>query len=114
MQQRKGITTNNAFHVKSAIKIIVHQLRVCKQKTTKVSPFEAHFGTKPNTPLSVMSTKHKLSNLSYENTVNYYLDGDTVMPEEILPDNKWVNGYRTDIEVEAGMTRAWQDANNRE
>ena len=36
------------------------------------------------------------------------------MPEEILPDDKWVNGYRSDIEVEAGMSRATQEAKTRE
>ena len=36
------------------------------------------------------------------------------MPEEILPDQKWIKGYRSDIEVEAGMTRASQEAQNRE
>ena len=92
-------STNNAFHVKYALKIIIHQLRICKQKTTQISPFKAHFGRKPNTPLSVISSKPKLSDLSYENIVNYYLDEDTVLPEEILPDDKWVNGYRSDIEV---------------
>ena len=51
----------------------------------------------------MISTTPKLSNLTYENIVNYTLDEDTVMPEEILPDDKWVNGYRGDIEVEAGM-----------
>ena len=65
-------STNNAFHVKHALKIIVHQLRKCKQKTAKISPFEAHFGRKPNTPLSVISARPKLSNPSYENIVNYY------------------------------------------
>ena len=62
----------------------------------------------------MISTTPKLSNLSYENILNYYLDEDTVMPEEILPDDKWVNGYRSDIEVEARMTRVSQDANNQE
>ena len=33
----------NAFHVKHALKIIIHQLQICKQRTTKISPFEAHF-----------------------------------------------------------------------
>ena len=108
-------STNNAFHVKYALKIIVHQLRICKQKTTKISLFEAHFGRKPNTPLSAIWTKLKLSNLSYENNiVNYYLDEDAVMPEEILHDDKWSNGYRIDVVVEAWMTRASQDAHNRE
>ena len=31
------------IHVKHALKIIIHQLRMCKQITTKTSPFEAHF-----------------------------------------------------------------------
>ena len=37
---------NNVFHVKHALKIIIHQLRVCKQETTKISLLEAHFGKK--------------------------------------------------------------------
>ena len=106
--------STNAFHVKQALKIIIHQLRICKQKTTQTSPFEAHFVRKPNTPLSVISTTPKLSNLTYESIVNYYLDVATVMPEEILPEDKWVNGYRSDIEVELGMSRATQEAKTRE
>ena len=46
--------------------------------------------------------------------VNYYIDEDTVMPEEIIPDDKWLNGYRSDIEVEKGMSRATQEAKSRE
>ena len=41
-------------------------------------------------------------------------DEETVMPEEILPDDKWVNVYRSDIEVEVGMTRATREARDRE
>ena len=95
-------STNNAFHENYALKIIIHQWRIFKQKTTKISSFEAHFGRKPNTPLGVISTKPILCNISYENIVNYYLDEDTIMPEEILPDEKWTNRYRSDIEVETG------------
>ena len=51
-----------------------------------------------------------MSNLSYESIINYYLDEDTVIPEAILPDEKYTNGYRNDIEVEKGMTRATKDA----
>ena len=94
--------------------MIIHQFRICKQRTTKISPFEADFGRKPNTPLSVTSTKPKFSNLTYENIVNHYSDEDTVMPEEILPDDKWVNWYRSNIEVEVGMSRATHEARERE
>ena len=103
-----------AFHVKHALKLIIHQLRICKQRTTKTSPFEAHLGRKPNTPLSVIATRPNLSNLTYKNIINHFLDEDTVMPEEILPDDKWVNGYRMDIEVEIGMTRVSNEAKDRE
>ena len=105
-------SANNAFHVKHALIIVIHQLRICKQKTTKISPFEAHFDRKPNTPLSVISTKPKLCNLSHENIVNHYLNEDIVIPEEILPDEKWLNGYRSDIEMETGTTGAAEEAHN--
>ena len=111
---QRGKKSTNTFHVKHALKIIIHQLRICEQKTTKISPFEAHFGRKPITQLSVISTTPNLCNLTYERIVNYYLDEDTVMPEELLPDDKWVNGYRSDIEVEVGMSRAMQEAKTRE
>ena len=31
-------SANNAFHIKYALKIIIHQLRICKEKTTKSRP----------------------------------------------------------------------------
>ena len=58
----------------------------------------------------MISTTPKLSNLTYKNIVSYYLVEDTVVPEEILRDDKWVNEYRSDIEVEIGMSRATQEA----
>ena len=61
----------------------------------------------------MISTIPKMCNLIYESIVNYYLDEDTVMPEEILPYDKWLNGYRSDIEVEKGMSRATQEAESR-
>ena len=109
---KKEKSANKSFHIKHAIKIIVH-LRTCKQKATKTSHFEAHFGRTPNTPLSVISTKPKISNLSFENIINHYLDEETVTPEDILPDEKWINGYRSDIEVKMNMTRDTRDAHER-
>ena len=51
---------NNTFTIEEAIKSIVYQLRICKQKTTNVTPFQSHFGRKPNTPLSKISTNTKV------------------------------------------------------
>ena len=104
---------NKTFTIKEAIKSIVYQLRICKQKTTNVTPFQAHFGRKPNTPLSNISTTPKLSNLSYENILHHYLDADTVPVEDYLDDNGWVTGDRSDILIEEAMQRAQVDAGRR-
>ena len=82
-----------SFNIKYAPKFIIQKLRICKQKTTKISLFEACYGRKLNTPMSVISTLRKLSNLSYENTIHYHLDEDTVIHESIPPDDKWISGY---------------------
>ena len=39
------------FSTSNAIKQIISDLRLSKQKTTKITPFEAHFGRPSNTPL---------------------------------------------------------------
>ena len=36
----------NWFHIKRALKTIIHQLLTCEQTTKKILPFEAHFGRK--------------------------------------------------------------------
>ena len=37
----------------------------------------------------------------------------TLTPEAILPEEKWDNGYRSDIETEKRVTRATKDTNDR-
>ena len=106
-------STNNTFTIKGAIKSIVYQLRICKQKTTNVTPFQAHFARKPNTPLSNISTIPKSSNLSYESILHHYLDVDTVPVEDYLDDNGWVNGDRSDILIEEAMQKAQVDSGRR-
>ena len=58
-------SANESINVTHNIEIIIRQHPIYKQKTTETSPFGAHFGGKPNTPLIII-TKPKLSNLSYE------------------------------------------------
>ena len=91
---------NNTFTIKEAIKSIVYQLRICTQKTTNVTIFQAHFGRKPNTPVSNISTIPRLSNLSYENILHHYLDAVTVPVEDYIDENGWVTGDRSDILIE--------------
>ena len=68
----------NTLSIKDAIKSIVYQLRICKQETTNVTPFQAHLRRKPLTPLNNKSTSTKPSNVLYQNFLNHYLDADTV------------------------------------
>ena len=103
---------NNTFTIK-AIKSIVYQLRICKQKTANVTPFQAHFGRKPNTPLSNNSTIPKSSNLSCENILHHYLDADTVPVDDYIDENGWVAGDRSDILIEEAMQKAQVDARRR-
>ena len=103
----------NSLTIKAALKSIIYQLRICKHKTTKLSPFDSHFGRNTNTPLSNISTKPHSSDLSYENIVNHYLDEETVTPNELLPEEHWGN-TRSDNEVEKNMCKATGDASTRE
>ena len=103
----------NTFTIKEAIKSIVYQLRISKQKARNVTPFQAHFGRKANTPLSNISTMPKSSNLLYENILRHYLDADTVPVEDYLDDSGWVTGDRSDILIEEAMTKAQVDSGRR-
>ena len=104
---------NTTFTIKEAIKSIVYQLRICKQKTTNVTPFQAHFGRKPSTPLSNISTSPKSTNLSYKSILHHYLDVYNVPVEDYLDDNGWVSGDRSDLLIEESMQKAQVDAGRR-
>ena len=103
---------NNTFTIKEAIKSIVYQFSIRKQKTN-VSPFLAHFGRKPNTPLSNISTIANSSYLSYENILQHYLYADTVPVEDYLDDNGLVTRDCSDILKEEAMQKTQVDAGRR-
>ena len=46
---------------------IIQNIRLIPNRITKITPFEAHFGRKPNTALSNIVTKSTKHNLSYKN-----------------------------------------------
>ena len=104
---------NNTITIKEAINSIVYQLGICKQKATNVTPFQARFEMKPNTPLSNISTISKSSNLSYENILNHYIDSDTVPVEDYLDNKDWVTGEKSNILVGEAMTKSQVDARRR-
>ena len=65
---------NSPYKLASDVAELIKTLRITPQATTKITPFEAHYGRKPNTPLSNICTKPKISNLSWENTKLSCLD----------------------------------------
>ena len=103
----------DTFSTAKAIKQIVSDLRLTKQKTTKITPFEAHLGRPANTPLRNISTLPSSQNLTYKKIVNHYLDAETVSAEDLLDENGWISANRSDIEIEQKMCQASLDAGQR-
>ena len=110
---KKSCSKNNKFTIKEAISSRVHQLRICKQKATYVILFQADFARKPNTSLNNISKVLKSSILTYEQTMNHYLEADTVPVEIYLDKNGWVSGDRSDVLIKEAMNRAHIDAGRR-
>ena len=103
----------NQFNVKTSINSIIYQLRICRQNTINVSPFEAHFGRKAITPLSNISTKPDPSSLTYKNILSKYLDLETVRWEELISEENWDNEERSDTELELNRDGLSKDAAKR-
>ena len=59
------------FSTSIAIKQIISDLRLSKQKTTKITPYEAQFGRPANTPLTNISTVPSSLNLTYQKFINH-------------------------------------------
>ena len=59
----------DTFSTSKAIKQIISASRLTKQKTTKITPFEAHFGRPANTSLRNISTTPSSLNLTYEKSL---------------------------------------------
>ena len=100
----------DTFPTSKAIKQIISDLRLTKQKATKVTPFEARFGRPANTPLRNISTTPSNLYLTYEKIINHYLEADTVPADDFLDKAGWVNPRRSDLEIEKSMYRAQQVA----
>ena len=100
----------NQLNVKASINSIFYQLRICRQKTINVSPFEAHFGRKADAPLSNISTKPDPTCLTYKNILNKYLDLETVRWEELITEENWDNEERSDIEFDLNKEQLSRDA----
>ena len=98
------------FNLKASINSKIYQLLICRQKTINISPFEAHFGRKANTPLSNISTETDPNSLTYKRILNKYLDLETVRWEELISEENWDVDARSDIELEINKDKLSKDA----
>ena len=100
--------------MKASINSIIYQLRICRQKTIGISPFEAGFGRKANTPLSNILTNPDSKSLTYKNILNKYLDLETVKWDQLITDENCNNDERSDIEMEINKDKLGKEAMKRQ
>ena len=92
---------NKKFNREHAIHAIIQKLRITNQKTTNITPFEAHFGRQFNTPVSNITKKSNSKDLIYNKITKYYLDKDTIHGRSYFTDEQWADtGMCTDVEKE--------------
>ena len=103
----------DTFSTSKAIKQKVSDLRLTKQKTTKITPFVAHFGRPANTPLRNISTLPSSLNLTYEKIVNHYLDAETISADDLLDEAGWLSANRSDIAIKQKMCQSSLEAGQR-
>ena len=65
---------NNWSKETSKISAIIESIKLITNTTTKITPFEAHFGRKPNTQTSNIVTHPNKKKLTYKNIKKFYLD----------------------------------------
>ena len=56
---------NKNFNLEQSIQAVIQRLRLSKQKTIKITPFEAQFGKQFNTAISNITTKSNSENVNY-------------------------------------------------
>ena len=89
---------NKKFNLELSIHAIIQRLRISKHKTTKNSPFEAHFGKRCNAPNSNITIKSNKKNLNYNKIIKYYLGEDTIPGRSYLTDEQWTDtGMSSDV-----------------
>ena len=68
---------------------IFENIRLIPNTTTKISPFEAQFGRKPNTEISNITTKASHKNLTYKNLTKYCLDKQLLKQNALTMEEIW-------------------------
>ena len=92
---------NKKFNLEHSLHAIIQRLRISKQKTIDITPFEEHFGRTCNTPISNITTKPNNKNLNYNKIIRHYLDEDTIPGQSYLREEQWADtALCSDTEIE--------------
>ena len=68
---------------------VIENIRLIPNATTKTSPFEAHFGRKPNTEISNIVTKPSHKNLTYKKLRSNCLDKKILKQDVLTNEEMW-------------------------
>ena len=90
---------NTPYKLASDVAELIKTLRITPHATTKITPFEAHYGRKPNTPLTNICTTPKISNLSWENTKLSCLDEKILTKSALTPEAIWNRDNNSEDEL---------------
>ena len=91
---------NTPYKLASDVAELIKTLRITPHATTKITPFEAHYGRKPNTPLTNICTTPKISNLSWENTKLSCLDEKMLTKPALTPEAIWNREANSEDELD--------------
>ena len=86
--------TNTPYKLATDVAEIIKTLRNKPHGVTKISPFDAHMGRKPYTPLSNLATNSSPNNLNWENAKHACLDCKNLtkppLPTQVMHDlQRW-------------------------
>ena len=81
---------NKKFNLNQSIHAIIQRIRISKQKTIEITPFEAHFVRQYNTQTSNITTKSNNKNINYNKTIKQYLDEHTIPGRQAMGEYRHV------------------------
>ena len=79
---------------------IIENIRLIPNSTTKITPFKAHFGRKPNTEISNITTKPSKHNLTYKNITNACLDKKILSQNALTMEEIWRRDGNSEDELD--------------
>ena len=79
---------------------IIENIRLIPNYTTKITPIEAHFGRKPNTKISNITTKPSKQNLTYKIIINKCLDKKILSQNVLTMEEIWRRDGNSEDELD--------------